>query len=301
MSFKVISPDSSEKLLELIVQYQSHKYRFGAGYTDLLLELEKRPDEEITVINLAYLNDALFTSIDTSPSRNEKTGLQDEYSTRIGALVTANRIASDRELQKRFPVLCNAAKKLASGQIRQTATVGGNLCTASPAGDIACSLVALEAHVDIVSGCGETRVIPINDFFIAVRNTDLKKDEVLRSVYIPSSQNKGINIYSDYIKIGTRRSMECSVVSFAYHIQTDKKDVITKAGAAIGSAAPTIRFVHSACEYITGKKVSSISPSEAEEFANRIMESAAPISDIRASAWYRNEVLHNISKSIFNK
>ena len=287
MNFDLISPETTDELLEVIAENQGNNFRFGAGCTDLLLELKKQPDEELLVVNLARLNDNRFTSIE-----------ENDDGIRMGALVTANSITSDEELRRRFPVLYESANKLGSRQIRQVATIGGNLCTASPAGDIACALVALEARCEILSANGITRIIPINDFFIDVRKTDLKKDEILRSVYLtPNSENK--RIHSGFIKIGTRQSMEIAVVSLAYHIQADEDDIITYAGIAIGSVAPTIKFATSACEYLIGRNFSAIGSSEAEEFAAKIVEYASPISDIRASAWYREEALYNISKSIF--
>ncbi len=289
MIFNVISPKTTEDLLTIIAEHQGGNFRIGAGFTDLLLELKKHPAEESTIINLAQLSDVLFTSIVTI-----NNGI------RIGALVTANQIANNKELQQRFPVLCEAASQLASRQIRQVATVGGNLCTASPAGDIACAMVALKAQCEILSTNGTIRVIPIDDFFLDVRKTDLKPDEVLQSVTIPlNHENK--KTHSGFIKVGIRRSMECAVVSLAYHIQSNQDNVITHAGISIGSAAPTIKFTESASNYLLGKKFSSIAPSESETFATKVLEYASPISDIRGSAWYRKEVLFNISKSIFEQ
>jgi len=287
MKFNVENPKTTKELLKLISDYQDRNFRFGAGYTDLLLEIKKQPDNNLTVINLANLNDNLFTSIQKC-----------DEEIRIGALVTAHEILSDKEVQRQFPVLHESAHKLASPQIRHVATIGGNLCTASPAGDIACSLVALEAQCEIMNSGGNVRIIPINDFFIDVRKTDLKKYEILRSVVI-ASNNKNVKVYSDFIKIGTRRSMEIAVVSLAYHIQADKNGKIKKAGIGIGSVAPTIKFAKSACEYLLGRDISSFGSSESEEFAAKVLEYASPISDIRASAWYRREALSNISKSIF--
>lgn len=287
MNFNLMNPETTEDLLQIMVENQGTKFRFGAGYTDLILELKKEPDQELTVINLANLSDARFTAVEKA-----------EDGIRLGALVTANSIIADQELHEQFPVLWKSAVEFASMQIRQVATIGGNLCTASPAGDIATALMALEARCDILSASGTARIIPITDFFAGVRKTDLKKDEVLRSVVIPPN-NETKKIYSDFIKIGQRRSMEIAVVSLAYHIQADESDKITHAGIAIGSVAPTIRFVKSACEYLLGKRFSSIAPSESEEFSAKVLEYASPISDIRGSAWYRKEVLFNISKSIF--
>ena len=157
MNFNVISPETTDELLDAIVANQGKQLRFGAGYTDLLLDLKKQPDENLTIINLAHLNDNRFTSIS-----------QCDDGIRIGALVTANGILYNKELKKQYPVLFEAANRLASVQIRQVATIGGNLCTASPAGDFACALSALEARCEILNAGGNVRVIPIGDFFIDI-------------------------------------------------------------------------------------------------------------------------------------
>ena len=288
MVANVISPETTEELLKAIDEHKDKEFRFGAGYTDLLVELKKQPDEKLVVINLSHLNDSQFTTI------TESNG-----GIRIGALVTAGEIISNEILLKQFPVLCEAANKHASRQIRQVATVGGNLCTASPAGDLACALVALKSKCEIVSTNEANRIIPIDSFFVDVRKTELKNNEVLRSVTI-SKNDESKNVYSGFIKVGTRHSMECAVISLAYHIQSDKNNKITTAGIAIGSAAPTIKFVQTACDFLIDKELKAVSKSDVEKFAMKVLEYANPISDIRASAWYRKEVLFNISKSIFD-
>jgi len=288
MVANVISPETFDDLLRTIDEYKNTEYRFGAGYTDLLVELKKQPNEKLLVINLAQLNNKQFTTIKERDNR-----------IRIGALVTASEIISNETIKKQFPVLNEAAMKHASRQIRQVATVGGNICTASPAGDIACALVALKSECEIVSSSGGSRVIPIDKIFVGVRKTELKNNEVLRCITIPINKECE-NAHSGFTKVGTRHSMECAIVSLAYHIQSDKNNKITHAGIAIGSAAPTIKFVKTACDFLTGKEFTAISKSEAEEFAGKVLEYANPISDIRASAWYRKEVLFNISKSIFD-
>ncbi|MBC8485297.1 MAG: FAD binding domain-containing protein [Bacteroidetes bacterium] len=288
MVANVISPETTEGLFKAIDEHKDKEFRFGAGYTDLLVELKKQPNEKLVVINLTQLNDKQFTTITES-----------DCEISIGALVTASEIISNELIRKHFPVLCEAANKHASRQIRQVATIGGNLCTASPAGDLACALVALKSECEIVSTNGESRVIPIDSFFVDVRKTELKNNEVLRSITIPKNV-KSKNVYSGFIKVGVRHSMECAVVSLAYHIQSDISNKITHAGIAIGSVAPTIKFVQTACNFLIGKEFRAISKSDAEEFAGKVLEYANPISDIRASAWYRKEVLFNISKSTFD-
>ncbi len=288
MNFEIINPSSTEELLGTIKSLQKEKFRFGAGCTDLLMELKKNPEENLTVINLSQVKDASFTGI-------KKTTNQ----FRLGALFTAHKIVINEELKINFPVLHQSALTLASTQIRQVATVGGNLCTASPSGDIACALVALEAQCEILGTTGKTRTVPVTDFFMGPRKTVLKSNEVLYSISVPVNNKLSKNILSGFIKVGTRRSMECSVVSIAYHIQTDEHGNIINAGVAIGASAPTIRFAKEACEFLIGKKLKHISHKEKEKFAEKVLSYAAPITDIRATAWYRKEVLFNISKSIF--
>lgn len=283
MNFEITTPTTKTDLLKAIKSTKN--FRFGAGYTDLLMEFKKSPPKDLIVINLGQLNDKSFSSI-------AKTKTQ----FRIGAMVTASKIISDKFINDKFPVLHHAANNLASTQIRNVATIGGNLCTASPSGDVACALMALNATCEILSATNKIRKVSIKDFFIGVRKTVLKKNEILQSITIPINE-KG-KLHSGFIKIGTRLSMECSVVSLAYHFKLDAKQKIKSAGIAIGSSAPTILFTQSACDFIKGKTIDEI---DKTQFAQKILSYASPISDIRGSAWYRKEVLFNISKNIFEK
>ena len=288
MNFDIINPITTKKLLTAIKKFQNGKFRLGAGCTDLLMELKKNEDENLTIINLLQVKDPHFTGLKKSVN-----GI------RLGAMVTAHKIVMSEHLKNNYPVLHESAMSLASTQIRQVATVGGNFCTESPSGDIACGLVALSAKCEILGTSEKIKSIPITDFFTGVRKTILKKNELLYGVFIPATLKKTENIYSRFIKIGTRRSMECSVVSLAYHIQTDKNNNIISAGIAIGASAPTIRFAKSACEFLIEKKFTSVTEREKVEFAEKVLSYASPITDLRATAWYRKEVLFNISKAIF--
>ncbi|MCX6296001.1 MAG: FAD binding domain-containing protein [Bacteroidetes bacterium] len=287
MEFTIISPRTRSELLDVIRKEKN--FRFGAGCTDLLMELKKKPHANLTVINLSQIKDVQFSGFKKSAK-----GL------RFGAMFTAHKILMNEEIRNNYTALHESAFNLASTQIRQVATVGGNLCTASPSGDIACALVALDATCELLSTSGKSRNVIISDFFTGVRKTALKKNEVLYGISVPSKSKDTKDVFSNFIKVGTRRSMECSVVSLAYHIQVNKFGEIIKAGIAIGASAPTVRFADSACKYLIGKKYKSISEKEKEEFAKKVLSYASPITDIRATAWYRKEVLFNISKSIFH-
>ncbi len=286
MITEIYSPKSKADLLENLNRLSGKSFHFGAGYTDLLMDFKQNPDQEERVLNLAQMQDPDFVGI-----RKQGQGFY------IGALTKIARIADSDELKSDFPVLQQAAQSLASSQIREVATVGGNLCTASPAGDVSCALVALQAQCHILSAQGDLRTIPIKNFFKGVRQTDLRSNEVFQGIFIPENQEK--YWHSAFVKVGTRRSMECSVVSLAYHIQMNDEEVISNAGLALGSAAPLIPFPEKASQFLKGKKINNLSPGDIDTFTELIAEYANPISDIRASAWYRMEVLKNISRSIF--
>ncbi len=286
MDFYTVSPQTATELLEAIKQNQKNHFRFGAGYTDLILELQMQKQDDLTVINLAKLKDKDFTSINDS-----KEG------SRIGALATMTDVLSNESLQ-RFPALIEAIESLASVQVRSVATVGGNICTASPAGDVSCALVALDAACEILDTGGKIRTVPIAEFFTGVKTSVLKKNEILRSVLVPHRKTTD-RIVSGFIKIGNRNSMEIALVSFAYYILADSNGDVTSSGAAIGSVAETIKSTESACEFLMGKNIEHLTKTDKGKFADLVLEYASPISDIRASAWYRRQVLWNISRSIF--
>jgi CO/xanthine dehydrogenase FAD-binding subunit len=286
MDFNTITPHSTADLLDVIQANQGNNFRFGAGYTDLIPELQVQNEKGLIVINLAQLEDDDFTEI-----RAEKSGI------RIGALTTMTDVLTNGNLQQ-FPVLIEAVESLASVQIRSMATVGGNICTASPAGDVSCALVALNAICEIINSEGKIRTILLAEFFTGVKTTVLKKNEILRSIFIPKLEIE-IKTLSGFIKIGNRNSMEIALASLAYHLITDKSDVVIHAGVAIGSVAKTIMFTETACDFIMGINIKKLTQSDKEKFADFVLEYADPISDIRASAWYRRQVLENISRNIF--
>lgn len=282
--FEVISPKTTQELLNILDKPENINYKIGAGYTDLINDFNINPRVGLTVINLDNLKDESFRTVSFS-----------ENGIRIGALVTASQIIENELIRKNYTVLWEAADSLASRQIRAMATIGGNVCTASPSGDMSCALVALKAVCEITDSKGNIRVENISSFFRGVKKTSLEKNEVLKNIFIPA--NNSTKIKSGYIKVGTRRSMEIAIASIAYHYQFDEAGNFTDAGFAIGAVAPTIMFTTEACEYIKGKKINTLNEENIRQFVNFVKKYAKPISDIRASAWYREEVLVNLSET----
>lgn len=286
MDFEVINVTTIDELLKAIADNQNNNFRIGAGYTDLIMDFKHQADDDLTVINIAQLDEVSFNAI-----------TEEDCNIVLGALVTASDIVNSKIIWKEYPVLHEAASSLASTQIRNSATLGGNICNASPSADLSASLVALQAKCTILNSNGGERTEPLISFIKGVGKTSLSKNEILKSVSIP--KNSEANIKSGFEKVGTRNSMEISIVSLSYHIQYNDNGTIEKAGVSCGAVAPIIPFATSACELIIGKNINNISDLDKERFAKKVLEYATPISDIRASDWYRKEVLSNLSKTIF--
>ncbi len=286
MDFEVINTTTTDELLKAIADNQNNNFKIGAGFTDLITQFKNNPVKDLKVINISQLKDADFKEI-----------LEQENDLKIGALATASNIIANKHIKENYPVLYEAANKLACTQIRNVATLGGNICNVSPSGDMTAALIALQATCNIIDCNGNERSQLLSSFIIGLKKTTLTKSEIIKNITIP--KNTSSNIKSGFEKIGSRNSMEISIVSLAYHLQMNNEGIIKNAGVSCGAVAPTIPFAVSACTFLIGKNINTLSDADKEEFATKVLEYASPISDVRASAWYRNEVLYNISQTIF--
>jgi CO/xanthine dehydrogenase FAD-binding subunit len=207
---------------------------------------------------------------------------------RLGAGVSYTRVIT--ELGDRLPGLAMAARTIGSPQIRNRGTVGGNLATASPAGDAHPALLAADAVVEVASLRGSRR-IPVTDFFTGVKRTAMDPDELIAAVLItpPSGPQQ-------YSKIGTRNAMVIAVAAFGLALHPDRRAV----GTGIGSAAPTPRRAPAAERFLAGELTAAglwdtraeLPPGTARRFGELVAEAASPIDDVRGTARYR---LHALS------
>jgi CO/xanthine dehydrogenase FAD-binding subunit len=194
------------------------------------------------------------------------------------------------ELGELLPGLAQAARTVGSPQIRNRGTVGGNLATASPAGDAHPALLAADAVVEVASLRGSRR-IPVTDFFTGVKRTAMDPDELITAVLItlPSGPQQ-------YSKIGTRNAMVIAVAAFGLALHPDRRAV----GTGIGSAAPTPRRAPAAERFLAGELTAAglwdtraeLPPGTARRFGELVAEAASPIDDVRGTARYR---LHALS------
>ncbi|MEU4107853.1 FAD binding domain-containing protein [Streptomyces sp. NPDC027717] len=246
-----------------------------AGGTDVMVEINfdhRRPTHLLDLTRIGELTEW-------------ETGAD---SVRLGASVPYARIM--RHLRAELPGLALAAHTVASPQIRNRGGVGGNLGTASPAGDAHPALLAAGAEVEVESAARGTRFIPIDAFYTGVKRNALQSDELIRAVRIARADGP-----QQYSKVGTRNAMVIAVCAFGLALHPATRTVRT----GIGSAAPTpIRaevaeqFLDSALEeggFWDNGQV--IAPSAVKQFAALCAAACNPIDDVRGTADYRRHAI----------
>jgi carbon-monoxide dehydrogenase medium subunit len=202
----------------------------------------------------------------------------------IGARTTLSEVLSHPLIAAHGAPLAQASAEFANPLVRNRATVGGNLADASPAADTAPALLALGASVDLASVAG-TRCLPLADFFVGVRRTQRRPDELLVAIRwpVPSARSAG-----GFTKFGLRRADAIAVLSAAVQVECDVQGNCREARIALGAVAPRPLRCHPAEEALRGRR---LSPETIAAVARLAAESASPISDIRGSAGYRRRVV----------
>jgi CO/xanthine dehydrogenase FAD-binding subunit len=211
---------------------------------------------------------------------------------RVGAGVTYTRLI--HELGDRLPGLAMASRTVGSPQIRNRGTVGGNLGTASPAGDAHPPLLASDALVEVASTSG-TRRIPVREFFAGPKRNAMRKDELIAAFLVEPARGP-----QQFSKVGTRNAMVIAVCSFGLALDVGGRRV----GTGIGSAGPTpIRAVEAEAfiqgvldEQALWETRSELPPSAAVRFGELVAAAAKPIDDVRGTAAYRRHALSVLAR-----
>ncbi|MER6687283.1 FAD binding domain-containing protein [Streptomyces olivaceoviridis] len=211
-----------------------------------------------------------------------------EDAVRLGASVPYTAIMEN--LRAELPGLALASHTVASPQIRNRGGVGGNLGTASPAGDAHPALLAAGAEVEVASAARGTRLIPIDAFYTGVKRNALQPDELIRAVHIKKADGP-----QQYSKVGTRNAMVIAVCAFGLALHPRTRTVRT----GIGSAAPTPVRAKTAEEFLNAALEEGgfwdngkiITPSVAKRFADLCSAACNPIDDVRGTASYRRHAV----------
>jgi CO/xanthine dehydrogenase FAD-binding subunit len=268
------APRRLEEALELLNTHRG-RVRPVAGGTDVLVRLKRGtlPDNESILLSVKNISE--LHTIDVPES--------DGGDLRIGAAVTMRALEISETIHKHAPILADVANKIASPQIRATATLGGNVANASPAADMAIPLLLLEARVETARLDGDsvtTEQTPIEQFFKGPGETALDETALITGFYIPATGNMNF----DFEKGGVRPAMECAVVSAGCGVTIDGGGTVQKARVAFGAVAPTPVRGHGIENYLTEKSLSDETISGAVEL---VAADIQPISDVRGSADFR--------------
>lgn len=245
-----------------------------AGGTDLLIGMKTKTVKPECLIDLKGI-----PGID---------GIEYDNGFKIGALTTVRDIEVSPLIRQKIPVLSEAAGTLGSIQIRNRATIGGNLCHGSPAADMAAILLAMSCEVKIASDNG-TKTMGLDSFFIGPNKTVLNRNEVLSQIIIPKEieQFKGV-----YLKHGPRKAMDIGIVNIAILLDADAgSGFCNQIMIALGAAAPRPIRAKKAEALLNGNE---LNPAAIQKAAAAAANETNPITDFRASAGYRKDLVKNL-------
>jgi CO/xanthine dehydrogenase FAD-binding subunit len=265
-------PLSLSECLQFLEEQGEH-CQILAGGTDLVIELEKGEKTNSILVDIRRLDE--LRKIDVMSSL-----------IRIGSLVTYDEIENSAILQNHAPVLVAAAAEVGSSQIRHQGTIGGNICTASPAGDAIPTLYVLGAEVVLASTNGN-RSLPIQDFFAGVRETVKRSNELVVEFRFPKETGR---VFSFFRKVGQRKAQTIAKASVAFHSRINEC-ILEDVKIAMGSVAPTVIFAPKTQAALQGQQLTHDLIAKAAELIKTEVE---PIDDIRSTAWYRREVVGGI-------
>jgi len=241
-----------------------------AGGTDLLADLKFAPHHPDIIVDISRLDE--LKDIEVADD-----GLH------IGALVTHSEIMRSAVIRDMFPALVEAAYTIGAVQTRNLGTLGGNLVTCVPSMDSGPTLIALEAEV-VIAGPGGERRIQLGELFAGPRKTSLKTGELLTDIIIPKAN---LDKPAAFEKFGLRKGQALALVNAAAAFFVDNGN-FKAPRIALGAVAPIVIRAPEAEAYLEGRKITKDAMAEAGRIA---ATEAEPISDFRASADYRRDLI----------
>ena len=265
---KFFRPTSLPGLFTLLETYPAAQ--LVAGATEIGVELNKK-----------FKSFPLLVSTEAVPELTRIVATDQAW--HIGAAATLTNI--EEALAGEFPSVAKMLRVFAARQIRNRATLGGNLVTASPIGDSAPVLLTLDASVVLVTAKGE-RTVPLADFFVAYRQTVLKPGEIMREIVLPrGGPSRGLTRRVDFLKVSKRRELDISIVAAAFCVDLDAAGVVRKARLAYGGVAAMPMRALKAEAALLGKKLTE------PNTAHILHDTFQPIDDARGGADYRRALV----------
>ncbi len=273
--FKVLLPKTLEEALQMKAEYGSDVCVYAGG-TDILIRMKRGVLSPKYVMYLGGVDGLSYVGFDSS------SGL------RIGAMATLTEIAENKEVRSLYPALFNAVNLMATGQVRNKATLVGNICNAAPSADTAPPLIAYGADVVIRSLKGE-RVVSAEEFFTGPGATVLSPDELVTEIRVPIQEEGS---FTSYVKFSHRSMVDIAVVGVASKVVRDN-GTCGDVKIVLGAVAPTPMRAKKAEEFVKGKVLDEGVAEEAGAIAS---QEARPITDVRATEEYRRHLVGVLTK-----
>lgn len=273
-AFSVATPETLDEAISLLESH-SGQAKYIAGGTDVMVKVKE-----------GNLEPDLLISLKKVPDMNEVELDQNTRELKIGALVTHRELEVSQLIQKRYPIIHDAVSNIGSLQIRNVATIGGNLVNSVPSADGAIPLIALDAKVTFMGTTGK-QTEELLKFFLGPGQNILQPSEILTGITVPPLLP---NTGSAYIKFSRRAAMELPLLGVGVLISLDDSQAkCVKARICLGVAAPVPLRAFEAEKYLEGKPVTVETLTEAGRIAG---EEAKVRDSIRGVAWYRREMVN---------
>ena len=274
--FEYFAPETVDEALSLLAKYGSDA-KLVSGGTDLVPKMKSQGEKPKVLISIKGIKELDYVKYD------EETGLS------FGAAASIKAVEDCQFVKDLYPALYEGAHAIASTQIRNMGTLVGNICNAVPSADSAPGMLVLDAVVHIIGPKGR-RDVAIADFFVGVCKTVVQPDELVTGVTIPTPAT---NNKSWYIPFTVRRALDLAIVGVAANI-TMVGNVCQDVKIALGAVAIIPKRAYNAEEVLRGKELTDELILEAAKVASE--EDCAPITDLRATAEYRKELVRVLTK-----
>jgi CO/xanthine dehydrogenase FAD-binding subunit len=270
--FEYLLPKSIDEAISLLESH-GEAAKFIAGGTDVITKCKEKKIAPQYLVSLRRLADLAYIQRDA------------EGILRFGALTTHRMLETSPLIQKHYPAIHDAVQNIGSVQVRNVATIGGNICNAVPSADGIIPLLTLGAHLTLVGPKGK-RSLPLKSFFLGPGQTLMEHGEILTEFFVPPLLPRTSGAY---LKHTRREAMELPILGagIGLSLGEDKKTCL-KVRIALGVAAPTPIRALLAEEYLTGKEVNEQTLAETGQKAAKETKMR---DSIRGQAWYRKEMV----------
>ena len=251
-----------------------------AGGTDILVEIKKGLRHNDNIVSLSGIKELKIIE-------------ESENNLVIGAAVTHNEIKNSKFIKEKFPAVAEAASLIGTDQVRNTATVGGNLCTGASCCDMAPVLIASNASAEIFSTNGK-RVVALKDFFIFHKETSIGKGELMTKIIVPFLE-PGTGVC--FKKFGLRDASSISVASASAFVKVED-DFCVDSCIVVGAVAPIPKISEKAGEILNGAKVTELSEGSSvlKEAGKAAAADSLPLDDMRGTADFRRDIVNVLTQ-----